>query len=145
MDMGLCYSLMSLSHGWSLWLACFLQKLQVSRPWLVQCSFFFNFYSCCCFYYVYLTALPINFPSGSPQHHAALRLLAASQLINQAVGDALSGMLLVEAVLQHKRWSFQNWCDIYTDLPSKQLKASCYFCNQCSIPLFLVTSFSRLL
>ncbi|CAM0905615.1 unnamed protein product [Alopecurus aequalis] len=60
--------------------------------------------------------------AGSPQHQAALRLLAASQLINQAVGDAISGMLLVEAVLQHKRWSFQNWCDIYTDLPSKQLK-----------------------
>ncbi|KAI4975919.1 hypothetical protein ZWY2020_049526 [Hordeum vulgare] len=59
---------------------------------------------------------------GSPQHQAALRLLATSQLINQAVGDAISGMLLVEAVLQHKRWSFQNWCDLYTDLPSKQLK-----------------------
>ncbi|XP_044962133.1 phosphoacetylglucosamine mutase [Hordeum vulgare subsp. vulgare] len=60
--------------------------------------------------------------AGSPQHQAALRLLATSQLINQAVGDAISGMLLVEAVLQHKRWSFQNWCDLYTDLPSKQLK-----------------------
>ncbi|XP_037459451.1 phosphoacetylglucosamine mutase-like [Triticum dicoccoides] len=60
--------------------------------------------------------------AGSPQHQAASRLVAASQLINQAVGDAISGMLLVEAVLQHKRWSFQNWCDLYTDLPSKQLK-----------------------
>uniref|UniRef100_A0A453R7J1 Phosphoacetylglucosamine mutase n=3 Tax=Aegilops tauschii subsp. strangulata TaxID=200361 RepID=A0A453R7J1_AEGTS len=60
--------------------------------------------------------------AGSPQKQAALRLLATSQLINQAVGDAISGMLLVEAVLQHKRWSFQNWCDLYTDLPSKQLK-----------------------
>lgn len=60
--------------------------------------------------------------AGSPQHQAALRLLATTQLINQAVGDALSGMLLVEAVLQYKRWSLQNWCDLYTDLPSKQLK-----------------------
>ncbi|KAL5198990.1 hypothetical protein ABZP36_002502 [Zizania latifolia] len=60
--------------------------------------------------------------SGSSQHQAAMRLLAASQLINQAVGDALSGMLLVEAILQYKGWSFQNWCDLYTDLPSRQLK-----------------------
>lgn len=60
--------------------------------------------------------------AGSPQHQAALRLLATSQLINPAVGDALSGMLLVEAILQNKRWSFQTWCDLYTDLPSKQLK-----------------------
>lgn len=72
---------------------------------------------------------PITLSSGSPQKQAALRLLATSQLINQAVGDAISGMLLVEAVLQHKRWSFQNWCDLYTDLPSKQLKVSCYFSN----------------
>jgi phosphoacetylglucosamine mutase len=60
--------------------------------------------------------------AGSSQHQAAMRLLATSQLINQAVGDALSGMLLVEAVLQYKGWSFQNWCDLYTDLPSRQLK-----------------------
>uniref|UniRef100_A0ACD5T6F2 Uncharacterized protein n=1 Tax=Avena sativa TaxID=4498 RepID=A0ACD5T6F2_AVESA len=60
--------------------------------------------------------------AGSTRHEAALRLLATSQLINQAVGDALSGMLLVEAILQHKGWSLQNWSDLYTDLPSKQLK-----------------------
>lgn len=69
-----------------------------------------------------LTTKLSSIATGSAQHQAALRLLATSQLINQAVGDALSGMLLVEAVLQHKRWSFQNWCDLYTDLPSKQLK-----------------------
>ncbi|KAK3163292.1 hypothetical protein QOZ80_1AG0001760 [Eleusine coracana subsp. coracana] len=56
------------------------------------------------------------------QHQAAMRLLAASQLINQAVGDALSGLLLVEAILQYKGWSFQNWCELYSDLPSRQLK-----------------------
>jgi hypothetical protein len=54
-------------------------------------------------------------------------LLAASQLINQAVGDALSGLLLVEAILQYKRWSFQNWCEIYSDLPSRQLKVRIFF------------------
>ncbi|RLN22585.1 phosphoacetylglucosamine mutase [Panicum miliaceum] len=60
--------------------------------------------------------------NGSAQYHAAMRLMAASQLINQAVGDALSGLLLVEAILQYKRWSFQNWCELYSDLPSRQLK-----------------------
>jgi len=59
---------------------------------------------------------------GSAQYHAAMRLMAASQLINQAVGDALSGSLLVEAILQYKGWSFQNWCELYCDLPSRQLK-----------------------
>jgi phosphoacetylglucosamine mutase len=56
-----------------------------------------------------------------------MRLLAASQLINQAVGDALSGLLLVEAILQYKGWSFQNWCEIYSDLPSRQLKVRILF------------------
>ncbi|XAR54850.1 Phosphoacetylglucosamine mutase [Bertholletia excelsa] len=38
---------------------------------------------------------------GSEQQKAALRLLAVSNLINQAMGDALSGLLLVEAILRH--------------------------------------------
>ncbi|KAJ8513511.1 hypothetical protein OPV22_003945 [Ensete ventricosum] len=60
--------------------------------------------------------------SGSEQHKAALRLLAVSQLINQAVGDALSGLLLVEAILQHMGWSIRRWNELYQDLPSRQLK-----------------------
>ncbi|KAL6905409.1 hypothetical protein ACP4OV_003010 [Aristida adscensionis] len=60
--------------------------------------------------------------TGSAEYQAAMRLMAASQLINQAVGDALSGLLLVEAILQYKGWSFQDWCEIYSDLPSRQLK-----------------------
>ncbi|CAK7356207.1 unnamed protein product [Dovyalis caffra] len=59
---------------------------------------------------------------GSEQQKAALRLLAVSKLINQAVGDALSDMLLVEAILQHKGWSIHDWSELYQDLPSKQLK-----------------------
>ncbi|KAL9249680.1 Phosphoacetylglucosamine mutase-like protein [Drosera capensis] len=58
----------------------------------------------------------------SEKHKAALRLLAASRLINQAVGDALSGLLLVEAILKHMGWSIQKWNQLYTDLPSRQLK-----------------------
>ncbi|XP_058183180.1 phosphoacetylglucosamine mutase-like [Rhododendron vialii] len=59
---------------------------------------------------------------GSEQQKAALRLLAVSKLINQAVGDALSGLLLVEAILQHMGWSIHRWNELYHDLPSRQLK-----------------------
>ncbi|KAL8521544.1 hypothetical protein ACS0TY_011896 [Phlomoides rotata] len=59
---------------------------------------------------------------GSEQHKAALRLLAVSKLINQAAGDALSGLLLVEAILQHLGWSIHKWNALYKDLPSRQLK-----------------------
>ena len=64
------------------------------------------------------------FDSGSVQQKAALRLLAVSKLINQAVGDALSGLLLVESILQHMGWSIQRWSELYKDLPSRQLKVS---------------------
>lgn len=60
--------------------------------------------------------------AGSEPHKAALRLLAVSKLINQAAGDALSGLLLVEAVLYYMGWSMQNWIELYDDLPSRQLK-----------------------
>ncbi|XAR55865.1 Phosphoacetylglucosamine mutase [Bertholletia excelsa] len=59
---------------------------------------------------------------GSTQQKAALRLLAVSNLINQAVGDALSGLLLVEAILRHMGWSIHRWNELYHDLPSRQLK-----------------------
>lgn len=58
----------------------------------------------------------------SDQHKAALRLLAVSRLINQAVGDALSGLFLVEAILKHMGWSIHKWNELYQDLPSRQLK-----------------------
>ncbi|CAA6673765.1 unnamed protein product [Spirodela intermedia] len=58
----------------------------------------------------------------SDNQKAALRLWEVSQLINQAVGDALSGFLLVEAILRHKGWSIEDWNSLYQDLPSRQLK-----------------------
>ncbi|KAK6947460.1 LOW QUALITY PROTEIN: Alpha-D-phosphohexomutase, alpha/beta/alpha domain III, partial [Dillenia turbinata] len=53
---------------------------------------------------------------GSEQQKAALRLVAVSKLINQAVGDALSGLLLVEAILQHMGWSVKvlDWKAVVT-------------------------------
>lgn len=67
------------------------------------------------------------FVSGSEVEKAALRLLAVSKLINQAVGDALSGLLLVEVILQHMVWSIHRWSELYHDLPSRQLKVSYYY------------------
>ncbi|CAN4127774.1 unnamed protein product [Withania somnifera] len=59
---------------------------------------------------------------GSAKQKAASRLLAVSQLINQAVGDALGGLLLVEVILQYMGWSIFRWNELYHDLPSRQLK-----------------------
>lgn len=60
--------------------------------------------------------------AGSEQQKAASRLLVVSRLINQAVGDALCGLLLVEAILQYMGWSIHKWNELYRDLPSRQLK-----------------------
>ncbi|XP_060207545.1 phosphoacetylglucosamine mutase [Lycium barbarum] len=59
---------------------------------------------------------------GSAKKKAASRLLAVGQLINQAVGDAVSGLLLVEVILQYMGWSIKRWNELYHDLPSRQLK-----------------------
>ncbi|CAH8271464.1 unnamed protein product [Arabidopsis lyrata] len=59
---------------------------------------------------------------GSEEHKAVSRLVAVSNLINQAVGDALSGVLLVEVILQHMGSSIQKWNVLYKDLPSRQIK-----------------------
>lgn len=65
----------------------------------------------------------LSFPStDSEQWRAVQRLLAVSSLINQAVGDALSGLLLVEVILRYMGWSIQTWNALYQDLPSRQLK-----------------------
>lgn len=66
----------------------------------------------------------MNKPSSTAKdnQNAIKRLRAVTKLINQAVGDALSGLLLVEAILQHTGWSVDKWNELYRDLPSRQLK-----------------------
>lgn len=46
-------------------------------------------------------------------------LIGLTDLINQTVGDALSDMLLVEAVLAHKNWTCTEWFNTYKDLPNR--------------------------
>ncbi|KAF8061373.1 PGM3 [Scenedesmus sp. PABB004] len=52
---------------------------------------------------------------------AVAQLLAVARLMNQTVGDALSGLLLVEAVVR-RGTSLDDWRALYADLPSRQLK-----------------------
>ena len=60
-------------------------------------------------------------------HHSAAntawqRLKVLPVLVNQAVGDALSDLLLVDAILQIQGWNLEDWSNMYTDLPSRQCK-----------------------
>jgi phosphoacetylglucosamine mutase len=53
----------------------------------------------------------------------ARHLLALVDMVNQAVGDALSGLLLVEAALRRLGRTLADWEALYANLPSRQLKA----------------------
>ncbi|KAL1971236.1 hypothetical protein VTN77DRAFT_188 [Rasamsonia byssochlamydoides] len=61
-------------------------------------------------------------PQSPAQQHALECLNALTDLINQAVGDAISDMLLVEAILAHKGWTPKEWLGTYTDLPSRLVR-----------------------
>jgi phosphoacetylglucosamine mutase len=56
------------------------------------------------------------------QKAAAKSLLALTELINQAVGDAISDLLAVEAVLACKGWTLEDWDAMYDDVPNRQEK-----------------------
>ncbi|XP_061667551.1 phosphoacetylglucosamine mutase [Syngnathoides biaculeatus] len=53
---------------------------------------------------------------------AAILLQHTINVINQTVGDAISDMLLIEAILALKGMTVQQWDAIYTDLPNRQIK-----------------------
>ncbi|CAI7569345.1 unnamed protein product [Penicillium manginii] len=69
-----------------------------------------------------LKAIKNTEPQSPAQQHALECLQALTDLINQAVGDALSDMLLVEAILAHKGWTPKEWLGTYTDLPSRLVR-----------------------
>lgn len=60
--------------------------------------------------------------SDDEKKRVALLLQNTINVINQTVGDAISDMLLIEAILAIKGMSVQQWDAIYTDLPNRQLK-----------------------
>ncbi|KAL7535903.1 hypothetical protein ACHAXR_006796 [Thalassiosira sp. AJA248-18] len=63
---------------------------------------------------------------GTPRHNRAnialRRLRALPALVNQSVGDAMSDMLLVDAILLLRGWDLSTWAKLYADMPSKQTK-----------------------
>lgn len=62
-------------------------------------------------------------PNVSDEKKCAAKLLKNTvNLINQATGDAISDMLVIEAVLAVRGMTIQEWDSIYTDLPNRQLK-----------------------
>lgn len=56
------------------------------------------------------------------QRSAIEKLLTLIDLINEAVGDAISDMLLVETILHTKGWNITDWEAAYTDLPNRLVK-----------------------
>lgn len=61
-------------------------------------------------------------PSTPAQSTALTHLQNIINVVNQTVGDALSDMLLVEAVLAHRSYGGAEWDSLYADLPSRLVK-----------------------
>ncbi|XP_045698587.1 phosphoacetylglucosamine mutase [Phyllostomus hastatus] len=60
--------------------------------------------------------------SKDEKKNAAKMLENIIDLFNQAAGDAISDMLVIEAILALKGLTVQQWDALYTDLPNRQLK-----------------------
>ena len=71
-----------------------------------------------------LEALKAYQPNTPAQATCLNYLMNVTDLINQTVGDALSDMLLVEAVLAHKSYGAFEWDSTYTDLPNRLVKVA---------------------
>ena len=64
-----------------------------------------------------------NYKATSPAEETAVKVLQNfSQLINQAVGDAISDLLVVLAILHYLDLTPEQWNKEYTDLPNKLIK-----------------------
>ena len=59
---------------------------------------------------------------GPEKKEALLDLGYAMDIINETVGDAMSDMLIVEAILAKKQWDLSAWDKCYRDLPNRQRK-----------------------
>ncbi len=53
---------------------------------------------------------------------AGNKLKLVKELVNQCVGDAMSDLLFVEAILCEEKMTLASWDALYTELPSRQLK-----------------------
>ncbi|KAF8788427.1 phosphoacetylglucosamine mutase-like [Argiope bruennichi] len=66
----------------------------------------------------------LNSNASFQQQIAAKKLTAVTDLINEAVGDAISDLLLAEAILYCYGWNVEDWNAMYTDFPNRQLKVT---------------------
>ncbi|KAK1789508.1 hypothetical protein P4O66_015423 [Electrophorus voltai] len=65
----------------------------------------------------------VKHSNANDEKKRAAKLLASTiDLINQATGDAISDMLVIEALLAIRGMSIQGWDTLYTDLPNRQLR-----------------------
>lgn len=69
-----------------------------------------------------LALLNSHQPSTPEQTKATEDLIQLTKLINSAVGDALSDLLLVEVVLASKGYTAAQWDSSYSDLPNRLVK-----------------------
>ncbi|OMH79473.1 Phosphoacetylglucosamine mutase [Zancudomyces culisetae] len=63
-------------------------------------------------------------PQSPAQQEAVEKLLALRDVINETIGDAMSDMLVVEAILATKDWCLDDWNQTYTGLPNKLMKVT---------------------
>ena len=63
-------------------------------------------------------------PTTPAQQTAQQQLLSLNDLANQTVGDAISDLLLVEAILIQKQWNPQDWDGLYEDFPNRLVKVT---------------------
>ena len=56
-------------------------------------------------------------------------VLLLANLVNQTVGDALSDMLAVEAVLHLLGWTMDDWARMYDDYPNRLMKVTAMYLN----------------
>lgn len=68
-------------------------------------------------------------PTTPAQSTALNHLRNLVSVVNQTVGDALSDMLLVEAILTHKSYSGEEWDSLYMDLPNRLVKVVVRDCH----------------
>lgn len=82
----------------------------------------------------------VLFSRETAEQEEALEVLRAlSDLINQTVGDALSDLLMVEAILACQQQSFAQWNTSYTDLPSRQEKVKVFLSLEARVLLHLIS------
>ncbi|KAK0154463.1 Phosphoacetylglucosamine mutase [Merluccius polli] len=122
------HSTRSMATSWAALKGVALADICAAASWSTPCTF-------ARFYRINVTSTTVLFSkvleekirrlckdSDGERRRVATLLKNSVDLINQTVGDAISDMLLIEAILAIRGMTVQQWDAIYTDLPNRQLK-----------------------